>query len=67
MKEQVHNEWHDVPQAYKVACCKTIYTHRKLRGLGGNRDFNLQIYNAVTKQLESEFKYTIDDKTIAEI
>ena len=67
MREEVHNNWKGVPDAYKVACCKTMYTHRKLRGMGDNRDFVLPIYNAVTKKLEEEFEFKVDEQIEKEI
>ena len=67
MRDDVHNTFNDVPDKYKVACCKTMYTYRLLRGMGEDRDFSLQIYNAVSTKLESEFGFTIDDKIAKEI
>ena len=61
MLDEVSNTFEDVSEAYKIACCKTVYTHKKMRGLQHDRDCVLQINNAVTKQFVYEFRYEFDD------
>ena len=62
--EHKYNDFAEPSDEYKLACCKTIYTARRLLGQGGNRDISLQIYNAATKEHTGEFKYSITDDDI---
>jgi len=55
MPEDQYNEFREPSPAYKIACCKTIHTARTLLGESDNRDITLKVYNAVTKELTSEF------------
>ena len=64
MPEDRFNDFCDPSPAYKIACCKTIYTARRLLDKGDDRDITLKIYNAATKELKNEFKYSITNKDI---
>ena len=62
--KEKYNVFVDPSDEYKLACCKTIYTARTLLGRGAERDIDLKVYNAVTKTIDNEFKYTITDKDV---
>ena len=59
-----YNDYAEPSDEYKLACCKTIYTARRLLGKGSDRAISLQIYNAATKEHAGEFKYSITDDDI---
>ena len=67
MHEDKYNDFADPSDEYKLACCKTIYTSRKLLGKGVDREIELQIYNAVTKKSTGEFKYSITNQDIEKL
>ena len=54
--------------SYKVACCKTIYLHRKM--LDGDRassEVKLDIYNGVIKAKQSMYIYSLSDHDLANL
>ena len=78
MHEDKYNEFVDPSEKYKIACCKTIYTHSKLLSARSDddvdttdeekqRNISLTIRNAATKQYISTFQYRITDQDIQEI
>ena len=56
-----HEDFVDPSDAYKIACCKTVYTHRSLLGRGEERSIELPIFNACTNKQDSTFKFTITE------
>ena len=50
---------------YKIACCKTIYLSRKLIDPEADTLIDLEINNAMTRELAAEFTYSLSAEDIA--
>ena len=44
---------------YKIACCRTIYLRRKLLDQSSDREIILPIFNGLTLEQTTEFRYDI--------